>query len=138
MTLDQFRQLAETWGGDPDRWPAETRAAAQVIAASEPGAAMLREQLAFDALLRAPPEVSPARAGCAGLAVLQRIASGEARAPWYRRLWNASSLLPAGSLACSALVGLWLAGALPYHHSQEALAAVDAVFDASAFTLWAN
>jgi len=138
MTLDQFRQLAEMWGGDPGRWPADTRAAAQVIAASEPGAAILREQLAFDALLSAPPEIGPARAARAGLAVLQRIAANDARLPWYRRLWQPASLLPAGSLACSALVGFWLAVALPYHQPQEALAAVDAVFDASAFTPWAN
>jgi hypothetical protein len=136
MTLDEFRRLAETWGGDIARWPAATRRAAQAVAATEQGAAILRTASEFDALLAAPPEVAPARSGRAALAALQRIAADEARPPWYRRLLQPASLLPAGSLACSALVGLWLAVALPYHPSQQALAAVDAVFDASAVTLW--
>lgn len=136
MTLDQFRQLADTWGGDIERWPAEARSAARLVAATEPGAAVLREASAFDALLAMPPEVVPARAGRVALGVLQRIGAGETREPWYRRLLQPTSLLPVGSLACSALVGLWLAGTLPYHHSQEAIAAMDAVFDSSAVTLW--
>lgn len=136
MTLDQFRQLADTWGGDIERWPAAARGAARLVATTEQGAAVLREASAFDALLAMPPEVAPARAGRVALGVLQRIGAGEAREPWYRRLLQPVSLLPAGSLACSALVGLWLAGTLPYHHSQEAIAAMDAVFDSSAVTLW--
>ncbi|NEW89815.1 hypothetical protein DU475_21465 [Rhodopseudomonas sp. WA056] len=136
MTLDQFRDLADVWGGDIERWPAEVRGAARVLAAGDPGAAVLREAAAFDALLAIPPEVAPARAGRVALGVLHRIGAGEAREPWYRRLLQPASLLPAGSLACSALVGMWLAGTLPYQHSQEALAAVDAVFDSSVVTLW--
>ncbi|MGX7745026.1 hypothetical protein [Rhodopseudomonas parapalustris] len=136
MTLDQFRDLAEIWGGDIARWPAETRGAARVIAAGEPGAAVLREAAAFDALLAMPPEVTSVRAERAALGVLQRIGAGTSREPWYRRLLQPASLLPAGTLACSALVGLWLAGTLPYQHSHEALAAIDAVFDSSVVTVW--
>lgn len=37
MTLDQFRQLADTWGGDIERWPAAARGAARLVAATEQG-----------------------------------------------------------------------------------------------------
>jgi hypothetical protein len=138
MNIDQFRQLAQTWGGDLARWPAAERDAAQAVADSEVGAAILREQRDFDAMLSVPSEVSPARAGRASLAVLQRIAAAESRPPWYRLLLRPSALLPAGSLACSALLGIWMASTLPYHPSDEALSAVSAVFDASAISLWGN
>ena len=32
MTLDQFRQLAETWGGTIDRWPSAAQDAARELA----------------------------------------------------------------------------------------------------------
>ncbi|ABD08966.1 conserved hypothetical protein [Rhodopseudomonas palustris HaA2] len=144
MNREQFRQLAESWGGDIGRWPPDLRDAARRLAEhDEQAAAMLRAQVAFDRLLAIPPEVDAARAGRAGLSVLQRIAAAETkaetkatRAPWYQRLLWPESLVPAGSLACSALLGVWMASTLPYHPDAQALEAVSAVFDASAFTLW--
>ncbi|MFC0242112.1 hypothetical protein [Rhodopseudomonas telluris] len=138
MTPDRFRELAETWGGDIARWPEAARPAARTFARTDAGAAILRQQQAFDALLAAAPEVTPARAGRAALSVLQAIAASEARPPWYRRWLRPVSLLPAGSLACSALLGLWLAGALPYRQDDQAVAVVAAVFDASVINLWGN
>ena len=44
MTLDQFRRLAETWGGDIERWPAATRDAARQFAATLEGERVLDEQ----------------------------------------------------------------------------------------------
>jgi hypothetical protein len=140
MNRDHFRQLAESWGGDIGRWPPDIRDAARRLADRDgEAAAILREQSAFDRMLAIAPEVDAGRAGRAGLSVLQRIAAaetGELREPWYRRWLRSDSLLPAGSLACSALLGIWMAGALPYHPDAQAIEAVSAVFDASALTLW--
>jgi len=140
MNREQFRQLAESWGGDIGRWPPEIRDAARRLADRDgEAAALLREQSAFDDLLAIVPEVDAGRAGRAGLSVLQRIAAAETkevREPWYRRLLRSESLLPAGSLACSALLGVWMAGAIPYHPDAQALETVSAVFDASSFALW--
>lgn len=138
MTPERFRELAEIWGGDIGRWPEVERPAAREIARTDAGAAILREHQSFDALLASAPEVSAARADRAALAVLGAIAAREARPPWYQRWLQPVSLLPAGSLACSALLGIWLAGTLPYHPDEQAVAAVAAVFDASVISLWGN
>ncbi|MBI5129939.1 MAG: hypothetical protein HZA66_10895 [Rhodopseudomonas palustris] len=138
MTLDRFRELADSFGGDVERWPEAEREAARAIARSDAGAAILREHRAFDRLLAIPPEIAPGRAGRASLSVLQRIAAQDAFPPWYRRWLQPTSLLPVGSFACSALLGLWLAVELPYHRDEQAVAAVAAVFDASVITLWGN
>ena len=138
MTPDRLRELAERWGGDVERWPEAERAAARDCARTDIGSAILRSQQAFDALLAVPPQVESARANRVALAVLGEIAASEVRPPWYRRWLQPASLLPAGSLACSALLGVWLAGALPYHPDDQAVAAVAAVFDASVISLWGN
>jgi hypothetical protein len=136
MTLDQFRQLAETWGGDIDRWPAALQAAARDVAASDEGERILKDELRLDRRLSLAPEVSEERAGRIGFAVLQRIARVDRGQPRFRRLFRPVSLVPAASLACSAMVGLWLAGALPYHGPHEALSVVSMVFDSSDVGLW--
>ncbi|MBC7580574.1 MAG: hypothetical protein H7312_24930 [Tardiphaga sp.] len=136
MTRDQFQQLADTWGGDIDRWPAAVRTAARGIAATADGAAILREQRGLDRLFATAPEVGSARAGRAGLAVLQRIAQAQAAPPWYRRVLRPVSMIPATSLACSALLGIWLAGALPYDHSDEAISVVSMLLDSSVMSPW--
>ena len=110
MTLEQFRQLAETWGGNIDRWPAAMQDAAREMAADEQAAGILDEQLRLDRLFSLAPKVDEGRAGRAGFAVLQRMADADRKLPWYRRGLRPSSLFPATSLVCSALVGLWLAG----------------------------
>lgn len=136
MTRDRFRQLAETWGADVGRWPPEMQAAARVFAASIEGADILREQRGLDRMFAAAPEVAPARAARATLAVLQRIAQEQVALPWYRRMLQPVSMIPATSLACSALVGVWLAGALPYHHADEAMSLVSMLFDSSVLSPW--
>jgi hypothetical protein len=132
MTPEQFRQLAETWGGDVERWPEATREAARRLAASAEGAAVLDEQGRLDRLLAVAPEIETARADRSSLLVLQRLAAmpqQNHRPSWYRLLrWPA--LVPAASLACSALVGVWLAGAMPYVHSpSDPLSVMSGVFD---------
>ncbi|WP_025033206.1 hypothetical protein [Bradyrhizobium sp. DOA9] len=131
MTPEQFRQLAETWGGDVERWPAPTREAARRIAATAEGAAVLHQQARLDRLLAVAPEIETARADRSSFLVLQRLADMPQphRPAWYRLLrWPA--LVPAASLACSALVGVWLAGAMPYVHSpSDPLSVMSGVFD---------
>lgn len=136
MTRDEFRHLAETWGSDIARWPATTHAAARVFAETGDGAAVIDEQRSFDRLFASAPEVARARAQRAGLAVLHRIAQARQGQPWYRRLFRPVSMIPATSLACSALMGIWLAGALPYYHSNDALAVVSMLFDSSVISPW--
>jgi hypothetical protein len=136
MTLDQFRQLAETWGGDIARWPRAMQGAARAIAAGEDGARILQQQAALDRLFAIAPDVDDHRAGRLGFAVLQNVAQADRNLPWFRRLLRPASLVPAASIACSAMVGVWLAGALPYHQQEQALSVVSMVFDSSAVTLW--
>jgi hypothetical protein len=112
MTLEQFRQLAGTWGGNIDRWPAAMQDAARELAADEQAAGILDEQLRLDRLFSLAPKVDE----CRGL--------------------RPSSLFPATSLVCSALVGLWLAGSLPYRQGPpDAVAVVSMVFDSSTLSL---
>jgi hypothetical protein len=136
MTLDQFRKLAEIWGGDIDRWPAAMQAAARDMAVGDEAGRILAEQLRLDRLFSVAPDVSDERAGRIGFAVLQRLAMADRDPPWFRRLLRPASFVPAASLACSAMVGLWLAGELPYLQQQEALSVVSMVFDSSAVALW--
>jgi len=113
MTLDQFRQLAEIWGGDIDRWPTATQDAAREIATSSEGGRILKEQLRLDRLFAIAPDVRDQRAGRLGFAVLQQLAKGDRDLPWFRRLWRPASLFPAASLAGSAMVGRWRQDVFP-------------------------
>lgn len=131
MTLDQFRRLAETWGGDVERWPASTRDAARQLAATLEGERVLDEQARLDRLFAAAPEIEADRAERSGYVVLQRIAAIQPRSsqPWHRFLLS-RALVPAASLACSVLVGAWLAGAAPYvRPPSDPLSVVSGVFD---------
>lgn len=132
MTRDEFRRLAETWGGDVERWPAATREAARQLAASTEGAAVLDEQGRLDRLLAVAPEIETARAERSSLLVLQRLAAvpQQHRPAWYHGLLRWPSLVPAASLACSAIVGVWMAGSMPYVHSpSDPLSVMSGVFD---------
>ena len=132
MTPEQFRQLAETWGGDVERWPAPTREAARRIAATAEGAAVLDQQSRFDRLLAVAPEIETARADRSSFLVLQRLSAmpQQHRPAWYRRLLRWPELVPAASLACSAIVGVWLAGTIPYVHTpSDPLSVMSGVFD---------
>ena len=133
MKLDQFRQLAETWGGDINRWPAATHEAARALAESEDGARILIEQADLDRLLAITPEIDSERTDEASFAVLQRIASAgmDAPQPWFRRALRWPPLVPAASLACSLLAGVWLAEVAPYGRAAppDALSVISGIFD---------
>ncbi|MDA9545999.1 hypothetical protein ACM43_16540 [Bradyrhizobium sp. CCBAU 45321] len=132
MTPEQFRQLAETWGGDVERWPAPTREAARRIAATAEGAAVLDQQSRLDRLLAVAPEIETARVDRSSFLVLQRLAAipQQHRPAWHQRLLRWPALVPAASVACSVMVGVWLAGALPYAHApSDPLSVMSGVFD---------
>jgi hypothetical protein len=134
MTLDQFRQLAETWGGNIDRWPSSSRDAALALAAGDEGKRILADQVRLDRLLAVAPDVNDERVRRASFAVLQKVAHSNLRVPRLR--WSLRRLFPAASLACSVLVGLWLAGVLPHRNNDEALSVVSMVFDSAAMPVW--
>ena len=119
MTREEFRRLADAWGGDVERWPEHVRVAARQLAASADGLDILNEARRLDRVLAIAPPVSADRAALASFAVLQRLAAPGDREPWYRSLWSSRWLVPAASLACSALVGASLAAALPYERSRD-------------------
>jgi hypothetical protein len=68
--------------------------------------------------------------------VLQKLAHPDRNRAWLHRWLRRSSLFPAATFACSAILGLWLAAAIPYPQHQEALSVVSMVFDSSDAGLW--
>jgi hypothetical protein len=122
MTLEQFRDLAEIWGGDVERWPQAQQSAARAIAATAAGAEVLDEARRLDRLLAVSPAVSEERAAAAAFAVVQHIATDGERRWWLQ--WRRGWLLPGASLACSAAVGVALAISVPYEGPQQGAALV--------------
>ena len=60
MTYERFEHLADAYGGDLRRWPADQRAFAESLVAADPAArVLLDEAAALDALLDASPSVAP-------------------------------------------------------------------------------
>lgn len=115
MTLDDFRRLAESWGGDTRRWPQKHRQSADVLAQTPDGATILAEAQRLDSRIwSAAPDVTERRASDAMHAVMSRMASGTATPAragvlfrWPR--W----LMPSAGFACAAFVGLVAGFAYP-------------------------
>ena len=60
MRIERLQTLAEAYGGDLRRWPADQRAFAESLVAADPAArVLLDEAAALDALLDASPSVAP-------------------------------------------------------------------------------
>ena len=60
MRIERLQALAEAYGGDLRRWPADQRAFAESLVAADPAARVLvDEAAALDALLDASPSVAP-------------------------------------------------------------------------------
>jgi hypothetical protein len=139
MTLEEFRRLADTWGGDIERWPAPRRVEAGQCAATEEGASILAGAQRLDALLAKPSDIAPERAARAAFAVVQRIAAeGEAgsrqgashQGSSHQGSWILSNWwMPAASVAGSALIGISLATMMPYGGSDEPTIVLSAILD---------
>lgn len=111
MTHEEFHRLAETWGGDIDRWPPGSHDAARRMAETREGSAIIANARALDALLAVRPKVAPERAAGVAFAVVQRIAGSDQATSGMRR-WGfdvPNWLLPAASMACSVLIGISMA-----------------------------
>lgn len=130
MTLDEFRSLAECWGGDIRRWPQLQRDEAETLAQTPEGEAILAEARQLDAILAASaPLISERRTADAIHAVVTRLAAETARprpAAAFFRLprW----LVPSAGFACAAMLGIGIGFAYPLlspdTDAQIALAAI--------------
>lgn len=120
MNLIEFRTLVDTWGGDIARWPMEKQAAAYKLADDPDAAALLTEAQRIDAFLARRPSVSSERALRAAHGVALRVAEMSTPKPrWWETIVPREWMVPATSLACSAVLGVSLALSLPYTISSD-------------------
>lgn len=103
MPLARLRELLDAWGGDPMRWPAAERAAAEALCRAEPEAERLRRRaLDLDALLLTLPEpVVPAV--WLSERVLARL---DTRPSLWRWLGGWSLLAPVAAMGLAGGIGL--------------------------------
>jgi hypothetical protein len=136
MTVDEFTRLADAWGGDVERWPEATRLAAQTLASTPEGAAILKAASELDeAIAHLAPDIADERVGRAMFAVINTIAMPAAAKP-PRRRWFATPgltwLVPATGFACAAFLGVSLATRLPVdltHRPADAAALMAVLID---------
>lgn len=107
MSERRFAELAQAWGGDLERWPAEERRAARIWAANDPVAAAraLFEARQTDAALDAVPRL-PVPAALRDRVLASAAAAGlkprgSRKAPW-RLLWIGGAGWAAA--ACAGMV----------------------------------
>lgn len=124
MTKERFEALAEAYGGDLARWPADVREEAALLAAAEPAFAqtVLQRQAALDAALHALPLKT------ASAALFEQIleSAPPLRRPRLRwRGWLAPAGLGAG-LAAAAAAGVVLGVQLSQHAPTSVATSTDA------------
>ncbi len=109
MTENDFRSLAETWGGDLDRWPRDRQADARTLLARSPAARqMLAEAAALDAFIAAAPPVPVSPVMRDAVLALPRGARQERRASGGWR-FDFSMVLPRfAGLAAAAVLGFYI------------------------------
>ena len=114
MTLEEFRRLADAWGGDIARWPHALRPDAEALARRPEAAAILDEARALDRLAAlAVPHIEQSRADAALHAVVMRLAAEEPRPRPLILTALTRWLMPAASFAGAAAIGLYLGFAYP-------------------------
>jgi len=117
MRPAEFSELLDTYGADPERWPAGLRAAALAHRDADPAArAAWEHAAALDALLAAPRPGEAARAAAVVDAALRRLRAEGDRPGFWPGLWQEWRWLlarPLGAgLAAMVVIG-WLAGHAP-------------------------
>ena len=133
MTREEFLMLAEAWGADISRWPHHRQDAAMQFAVTDAGVAILEEARRFDCLLSIKPEIGSDRTVEAAFAVMQRVAA-ERDARWTD--WLPNWWVPT-SVACSALIGISLAVAIPPSGSgDQPEVTIDLVLDSGTASVW--
>jgi len=127
MNSERFTTLAQAYGADLSRWPAEERDAAVEFLAANPGA--LEEEAALDALL----DLAPAASLSPDLA--SRLAYGAPRGR-PQRLGRPQAWMSGAGLAAACVLGLAFGASLPAHilvdPSTEALVETQTAFDTGA------
>ena len=101
MKMDRLEALAQAYGGDLRRWPADQRAFAESLIAVDPAArSVLDEAAALDRLLDASPAVAPS----ADLAA--RVLAGAPQRRARGRMGRLTWFLGAGwaAAACAGMV----------------------------------
>ena len=129
MNRERFEALAQAYGGDLERWPADAAATARVLLDAEPAlAAVLDEARGIDLLLGASP--TPAFSGVLRERVI-------AAAPRLHSAWKSTTRWLSGAglaAACAAgvLLGVNMSERLVGDPAAEALATAPTSFDAQA------
>lgn len=119
MTHERFQALADAFGGDVSRWPAEVREAAAVLMATEPelaGRTLVAAQ-ALDAALDA------CRQSPASSALVARVLAAAPRPARRRRFWLSPAALGAG-LAAAAAAGVIVGAQMSQRSSDSSEVAV--------------
>ena len=99
MTLDDFAQLLDVYGGERTRWPAEARAAAAHLVARDGQAGrLLALAAALDRVLQRAPVPAPA----AEAALAERIVSAAQRSPRMVKLADTPSAAPGTPLGVAS------------------------------------
>ena len=107
MNEDDFRELAETFGADVERWPERFRSEATAAARQPWAAAVLRETALFDDFIgTAGPVVEKRRAERSITAVNARIAA-QMDQP-LRFTWIRSLASPLAGMVAAGLLGAYL------------------------------
>jgi len=133
MTRQEFLMLVETWGADISRWPLPQQDAARRFALTTEGRSILDEAMSFDQLLSIKPVIRSGRPADVAFAVMQRVAT-ERRSRWLD--WLPNWWVPA-SLACSALLGVSLAVAIPPdRYADNPEATIDFFLDGGSASFW--
>jgi hypothetical protein len=110
MDLGRFQRLLETYGADPEHWPAEERDLALALVARSATARAHRDEAArLDALLDAVPAAQPSPELVARVLAAAPRAPARAARPVRRWPWAAA----AASLAAAAALTLWLRSPAP-------------------------
>lgn len=115
LTLKRFREIVESYGATPGRWPEAERAAARALVKTTPEARKIAEsQARIDRALSAVPR--PAAADAAFLKRLGTIPHRDSRgakpragkAPLFA-VFGVKSLIPQGlAIAAAGAFGIWL------------------------------
>jgi hypothetical protein len=116
MTMERFRAIVEAYGASPAHWPADERAHAQAFLALHAEArALVNQEAMLDRLLDAVPAALPSAALRERL-LPRRLPRPGAAWPLriFAALWpDASSPWPAGVLAASTALGIFIGVATP-------------------------
>lgn len=116
MTLDDFRALVAAHGASSRRWPADRRATAEALLASDEAAqAAWQEARRLDLLLDAVPAPAPVAADLTDRVVRRALAAGRPRLVWPFR----NVAVQAAALAACLVLGIALGLAAPEPATDE-------------------